>query len=75
MTSSRRSTLDLSNLSLEHQVALLPLEEQEQVLATLELDELQYDWGWFGRPSQMLPIHGGDAQWNLAVALAGRGFG
>lgn len=67
--------MSTADLSLEHQVALLPLEEQEQILDALDMEELPYDWGWFGRPSQQLPLWGGDAHWNLAVALAGRGFG
>lgn len=66
-----------ADLSLEHQVALLPLEEQEAVLETLELDELQYDWGWSARPSQIFPVRPEEpgSDWNLAVALAGRGWG
>jgi hypothetical protein len=64
-------TLDLS---LEQQVALLPREEQELVLADMDMDVLEYDWQWGGRPSQLLPV-GGDAHWTLALALAGRGFG
>ncbi len=62
------------DLSLEQQVALLPREEQEQVLAGMDLDELEWDWHYSGRPSQLLPV-GGDAHWTLALALAGRGFG
>jgi hypothetical protein len=67
-------TLDLS---LEHQVALLPEAEREAVLSDMDDDALaalEYDWSWFGRPSQLLPA-GGDAHWTLALALAGRGFG
>lgn len=65
------------DLSLEHRVALLPEAEREQVLASLtaeELGALEWDWSWNGRPSQILSV-GGDAQWTLALALAGRGFG
>jgi phage terminase large subunit-like protein len=67
----------MSDLSLEHQIALLPKEQQEAVLADLDMETLQYDWNWTGRPSQLLPVtaqEGGDA-WTLALALAGRGFG
>ena len=66
-----------SDLSLEHQVALLPLEEQEQILETMDLDELVYDWGWSARPSQQFPMRPEEPgyDWNLAVMLAGRGYG
>lgn len=66
-----------TDLSLEHQVALLSEEERELVLAELDLEQLQWDWKWNGRPSQILPVtaaEGGD-DWTLALALAGRGFG
>lgn len=65
------------DLSLEHQVALLPKEEQDAILADLDLDALQYDWGWNGRPSQILPVlaEDGGNDWQIALALAGRGFG
>lgn len=68
----------MSDLSLEHQVSLLPFEEQEKILAGLDMEELQWDWGWGGRPSQRLPVgpeQEGSDDWTLAVALAGRGFG
>lgn len=67
----------LNDLSLEHQVALLPLEEQEAILAEMDLDELVYDWGWSSRPSQRLPMRPDEPgyDWSLAVLLAGRGFG
>jgi hypothetical protein len=65
------------DLSLEHQVALLPKDQQDKILADMDLGALQYDWGWNARPSQKLPLtaaEGGD-EWTLAMALAGRGFG
>lgn len=66
-----------TDMSLEHRVALMSQDEQDQILAGVDMDELAYDWGWNGRPSQVLPVaadEGGD-EWTLALALAGRGFG
>lgn len=73
-------TRPASDLSLEHQVALLPEDEREQLLSELD-DEaaaaLEWDWHWNGRPSQILPMGpnepGGD--FAIALALAGRGWG
>ena len=58
--------------SLAEQVALLPEEEREQILADLDPEELQYDWKFWGRPEQQLPE---DPNWNITLALAGRGWG
>jgi phage terminase large subunit-like protein len=63
-----------ADLSLEHQVALLPKDQQEAILADLDMEALPYDWTWGGRPSQLLPVEP-DASWTVALALAGRGFG
>ncbi|HEX8321620.1 terminase large subunit domain-containing protein [Longimicrobium sp.] len=69
--------MSTADLSLEQIVSLLSEEEQEAVLTDMELDELPWDWGWTGRPSQILPVepigHGED--WELALLNAGRGFG
>lgn len=62
----------MTDLSLEHTVALMTPEEQEILLAGQDLEELAWDWGWNGRPSQRLDMK---ADFSLAVALAGRGFG
>lgn len=63
-----------TDLSLEHQVALLSDAEQEAILADLDMDTLEYDWNWTGRPSQIFPV-GSDADPQLILALAGRGWG
>lgn len=66
-----------SDMSLEQQVARMSPEERQMILDGLDMDELLYDWSWNGRPSQILPTmpeEGGD-DWNIALALAGRGFG
>lgn len=61
-----------ADLSLEHQVALLPKEQQDEILADMDLGALQYDWGWNARPSQKLSL---TDHWTLALAMAGRGWG
>lgn len=65
------------DLSLEQQVALLPLETQEQVLADLDLNTLPWDWKWTARPSQVLPLEpvGEGADWSAALFNGGRGTG
>jgi phage terminase large subunit-like protein len=57
--------------SVAQQLALLPPEEQDKALADLDPEKLIYDWGYWGRPSQLLP----QADWDLALFLAGRGSG
>jgi phage terminase large subunit-like protein len=66
-----------SDLSLEQQVALLPLELQEQILADLDLATLPWEWSWTARPSQRLPLEpiGQGADWALALFNGGRGTG
>jgi phage terminase large subunit-like protein len=65
------------DLSLEHQVALLPLELQEAMLADLDLSLLPWNWKWTARPSQLLPLDpvGEGADWSAALFNAGRGSG
>lgn len=56
----------------------MSLEEQEALLAEFDLTTLPWDWGWNGRPSQLLPMgppENGSEEWSLAVAMAGRGWG
>jgi phage terminase large subunit-like protein len=64
-------------LSLEHQIALLPPDQQSAVLSGMDPDKLLYDWRFMGRPSQFLPTLPGESNldWNIALVLAGRGFG
>ena len=60
--------------SLAESLASLPETERASILASLsdaELKELEFDWRFWARPSQIAP--GGD--WNTWLALAGRGFG
>ena len=58
--------------SLMEQIALLPPEEQQAVLADMDLDQLVWDWSSWGRPEQFAP-EGDD--WNIWLVMAGRGFG
>jgi phage terminase large subunit-like protein len=67
----------LLDISQEHRVALLSPEERAEVLDGVDMDDLAYDWLWNGRPSQILPVlpEDGGVDWNMALALAGRGWG
>lgn len=58
--------------SLAEQVALLPEDQREEILADLDMEQLEFDWSFWGRPEQHLPDH---PDWNILLALAGRGFG
>ena len=58
--------------SIAEQVAALPPEEREEVLAGLDMEKLQWDWSFFARPEQQPPL---DDSWDVGLALAGRGFG
>lgn len=66
-----------ADVSLEQQVALLPEELQEAVLADLDLTLLPWNWKWTARPSQILPLApvGQGADWRMALFNAGRGAG
>lgn len=66
-----------ADMSLEHRVALMSAEERAEFLDGIDLEDLEYDWHWNGRPSQILPVTAdqGGEDWALALALAGRGFG
>jgi phage terminase large subunit-like protein len=62
------------NESLAELLASLNASEREAILADLteaELDALEYDWRFWGRPNQIPP----DGDWLTWLVLAGRGFG
>lgn len=63
----------MTEKSLAQAVAELPDAEREQVLAGLELDDLQYDPQFWLRPTQLRPIN--ETDWQLAAMVAGRGAG
>lgn len=62
--------------SLAEEFAAMPEAEREAFLDELRPVEwlrLQYDWRFWGRPKQLLALDPGD--WDVALFLAGRGFG
>lgn len=61
------------DLSQEQRVARMSPEKRQMILDGLDMEELMWDWGWSGRPSQILPVR--DSRQSLAVIMAGRGFG
>lgn len=58
--------------SLMEQIALLPEEERQAVLADIDMDTLVWDWSSWARPEQR-PPDGTD--WSIWLYLAGRGSG
>jgi phage terminase large subunit-like protein len=57
--------------SLAEQVAALSDVEQAEVLQGFDMDQLLWDWSFWGRPAQQEP----EGEWNTWLILAGRGFG
>lgn len=63
-----------NNSSIAKQLASLPLEQRQAVLASLSITQkaaLSRYWPFLARPNQLAP----DGDWNVWLALAGRGFG
>jgi len=58
--------------SVMEQLALLPREQQAEVLNGMDPDQVLWDWALWGRPEQQAPP---DDDWNIWLVLAGRGFG
>lgn len=58
--------------SLAEEVALLPPDEQEEVLASLDPEALKYDANFWLRPEQLEPD---DPDWAIWLYMAGRGSG
>jgi len=58
--------------SMMEQLALLPKEERNAVLAGVDMDALMWDWPAWARPEQRPPD---DISWNIWLYLAGRGSG
>jgi phage terminase large subunit-like protein len=58
--------------SIMEQLATLPEEERNAILAGMDPEALVWDWSVWGRPEQFAP-QGDD--WNVWLVLAGRGFG
>lgn len=62
------------NKSNAELIADLPAKEQQQMLhgfSKAQLNNLQWDWKFWGRPKQQLPL----GNWFAWLILAGRGFG
>src|SRR5712671_2282253 len=70
-----RSKLSLSeNVSPAELLASLPPEQLAAFLkrtSDRELEAIEHDWGWWGRPNQQAP----KGDWRTWLLLAGRGFG
>lgn len=59
---------------MAEQLAALPEEERQRILAEMsdeEAEALQWDWRFWARPKQLAP----DGDWYTWLILAGRGFG
>jgi phage terminase large subunit-like protein len=70
--------LEPGRASLAEQVASLSDVEQAEVLRELDLDLLNWDWSFWGRPAQQEPATNPrteDGKWNTWLILAGRGYG
>ena len=57
--------------SIMEQLALLPEDERNLILAGMDPETLLWDWSVWGRPEQQPPL----GNWNVWLVLAGRGFG
>lgn len=66
-----------ADLSAEQITAELSPEEQDEVLAELDMENLAWNWRWSGRPSQILPVRPeeGGNDWSTCLSLGGRGAG
>lgn len=61
-------------MSRAERLATLPREQRRKVLARITDDEaaaLAYEWGFWGRPDQLLP----EGAWRIFALLGGRGSG
>src|SRR3954471_10300880 len=65
---------DMARMSLAQQVALLDDEGREEALAGFDLDDLQWDWKFWRRPSQTFPSKE-QFSWWIGLMMAGRGSG
>jgi len=57
--------------SLMEQIAMLPENERNAVLADMDMETLIWDWKSWGRPEQQTP----EGDWNIWAYIAGRGAG
>jgi len=59
-------------MSLAQIIAALPQAEQDEIMAGFDAESLLWDWGFWGRPEQIMPA---DDSWDVGLFLAGRGAG
>jgi phage terminase large subunit-like protein len=57
--------------SLAEIIANLSEEEREAAMLGLNMEDVQWDWRFWGRPEQQAP----EGNWNIWIYLAGRGAG
>ena len=67
-------TIAPEEMSLAQQISLLDDKGREAALEGLDLDDLQYDWKFWRRPSQTFPSRE-EANWWIGLMMAGRGAG
>ncbi|AKJ72540.1 terminase large subunit [Gordonia phage GMA2] len=60
------------DLSVADKVSLLPAAERAKALEGLDMESLQWDFNFWGRPSQLAAVN--SDKW-LTLAVSGRGFG
>lgn len=63
----------MSELSLAQIVSMMSVEERLAVLEGLSEEDLLWDWGFWGRPTQLRPIT--RQGWSVCAYVAGRGAG
>lgn len=66
----------MSETSLAYQFSQIPEEERNKIIDSMspeELVALKYDWKWWARPKQLLPIQ--EEDWSTFLLLCGRGWG
>jgi predicted phage terminase large subunit-like protein len=62
--------------SLAQKFSKLPIEEQEKIwnnMTPAQMNQLNYDWNWWGRPKQLKCFE--EDNWSTFLYLCGRGFG
>ncbi len=67
-------TLMLRRSSVAERLAALSIEERLEVLRGMddaEFEEVMWDWGFWGRPEQLIP----EGDWDFWLLLTGRGWG
>ena len=64
-------TIAPEEMSLAQQISLLDDKGREAALEGLDLDDLQYDWKFWRRPSQTFPSRE-EVNWWIALMMAGK---